>query len=203
MKALAELLPLIAFFVGYQAGGDDIFAATAALMVSAPAMLVVLKVAGHPIEPFHRATVLMILLFGGLTLALRESAFIQWKPTVLYLAFAIALFVSARFLSKNLVRMLLNRMLELEERDWGTLSDMWSAFFLFMAALNAALVLGLEEATWVTVRTFGYPTLTLVFCLAQGVFIHLRMVRAKSAGGASRPHASAESAAQTPPGPTR
>lgn len=201
MKALAELLPLVAFFVGYQLG--DIFTATAALMVSAPAMLVVLKLSGHPVEAFHRATVVMILLFGGLTLVLRESAFIQWKPTVLYLTFAVALFVSARFLSKNLIRMLLARLLEMTDRDWALLSHMWSAFFVFMAALNAALVLGIDESTWVTVRTFGYPGITLVFCLAQGVFIHSRAVRARSEASSPPPLSSAGTAADPPPGPQR
>ena len=45
------------------------------------------------LQPMQKATLVLILLFGTLTLLLHDERFIKWKPTVLYGAMAIALAV--------------------------------------------------------------------------------------------------------------
>ncbi len=172
MKLLAELLPLAAFFTGYQIG--DIFVATMCLMAAAPVTLILLKLGGHPIETVHKATFAMILVFGGLTLAFDNKAFIQWKTTFLNFGLAAALLVSVHVLSKNPIRAVCPKKMKMDERGWLTLAHIWVGFFAFMGALNTALIHLVSEQAWVNAKTFAYPGLSLVFCILQGIFIYRR-----------------------------
>jgi len=158
-RALIDLLPIAAFFIGYQYGG--IFFATGAIMAGMAVQLLLIRLTGRSIEGPYLAGFVLVLLFGTLTLVLRDGAFIQWKTTVINLGFAAALVVSHKLLSRNLVRMALSKVMTMSDADWGTFSHLLALSFLFMAALNTALVLLISEETWVTIKTFGYPVLSL------------------------------------------
>ncbi len=54
------------------------------------------------LQAMQKATLVLILLFGTLTLALHDDRFIKWKPTVLYGAMAIALAVALWALQEEL-----------------------------------------------------------------------------------------------------
>eukprot|EP01041_Mallomonas_annulata_P036703 gene36703-59852_t len=88
------------------------------------------------LQAMQKATLVLILLFGTLTLALHDDRFIKWKPTVLYGAMALALAVALWALKKNFLKMLLGQQLELPERIWGRLNVAWIGYCLFMAIIN-------------------------------------------------------------------
>jgi intracellular septation protein len=48
---------------------------------------------------------------------------------------------------------------------------MWVVFFLVAGALNIFVAYRFDEATWVNFKLFGLMGLTLLFALAQGVWI--------------------------------
>src|ERR1051326_1189354 len=89
MRLGLDLGPLLIFFVIFQLGG--IFAATGAFML---AVLVALG-AGYAVErrlsPIPLFTAVLVLVFGGLTLYLKNDTFIKMKPTVLYAIFGLTL----------------------------------------------------------------------------------------------------------------
>ena len=89
MKLLFDLFPVILFFAAFKLG--DIYLATGIAILASIAQIGWLKIARRPVEPMQWAGLVIIVVFGGLTLILRDETFIKWKPTVLYVSLAAAL----------------------------------------------------------------------------------------------------------------
>jgi intracellular septation protein A len=70
---------------------------------------------GRKIDTMLWVSLVIITVFGGMTLALHDETFIKWKPTVLYWAFAAVLLGGTLFFKKNLMRTLLAEQMELPE----------------------------------------------------------------------------------------
>ncbi len=85
MSLLVDYFPLILFFGTYKFYG--IFAATAVAIGASIVQLVYMRLF-KKIGVIHWLSLAIIVIFGGATLISRDPAFIQWKPSVLYLAFA-------------------------------------------------------------------------------------------------------------------
>jgi intracellular septation protein len=51
---------------------------------------------------------------------------------------------------------------------------MWIVFFVVEGALNLYVAYNFDEATWVNFKLFGLMGITLLFALAQGVWISRR-----------------------------
>ena len=103
MQALAELAPLVAFFVTYSLRG--LYAATGVLMVAMLALLAFDWLRHRRIPPLHALSALLVLVLGGATLLLHNRLFIQWKPTVLFwvvsTAFVASFWVGERTLTQR------------------------------------------------------------------------------------------------------
>ncbi|MCB1727864.1 MAG: septation protein IspZ, partial [Gammaproteobacteria bacterium] len=80
MKILADLFPVILFFIAYQL--FDIYIATQVAIAAAAVQVVYNRLRYGKVETMHWVTLGLLVLFGGLTLALRDPTFIKWKPTV-------------------------------------------------------------------------------------------------------------------------
>ena len=111
MKALLDFLPAIAFFIGFKLG--DIYLATKIGIGVTVALVVFMKFTKQTITPLLWMSLIVIVVFGGLTIALHDENFIKWKPTVLYSLSATALLVWLFFFKKNLLQWLLGAQLQL------------------------------------------------------------------------------------------
>src|SRR3954464_8634013 len=89
MKFLFDLFPVAFFFVAIQIW--DIFVATAVAIAASSGQVGWLLVRKKKVEPMLWASLAIILVFGGLTLYLRDKTFILWKPKVLYWLFGVVL----------------------------------------------------------------------------------------------------------------
>ena len=77
-----------------QPGAADvtrIIYATVALMIATPVSLIASQILLKRIPVMPLVTGVFVLIFGGLTIYLRDPTFIKIKPTILYLLFAGAL----------------------------------------------------------------------------------------------------------------
>jgi intracellular septation protein len=54
---------------------------------------------------------------------------------------------------------------------WRRMNLVWVAFFVVLGALNLYVVANFSMETWVNFKVFGIMGLTLVFALAQGVYL--------------------------------
>ena len=89
MKFLFDLFPVILFFIAFKFGG--IYPATAVLMAATVLQTGIVYALEKKLPAMQKATLVLILLFGALTLIYRDQRFLQWKFTILHGGFALVL----------------------------------------------------------------------------------------------------------------
>lgn len=174
MKILLDFLPVIVFFVVYKMTGDIILA-TAVLIPATLAQMAYTWFKQHRIEKMQLVTLVLVVLLGGATIIFHDKAFIQWKPTIVNWLFGVA-FLGSHFIgSKTVVQRLMENSIELAQQTWRRLNMGWVVFFAAMGIINLIVAYRFSEDTWVNFKLFGMLGLTLVFILAQGVYISRHM----------------------------
>jgi intracellular septation protein len=168
MKLILDFFPILLFFGAFKL--YDIYTATGVLMAGTVIQMAIIWFTERKLLPMQKATLVLILLFGSLTLALHDDRFIKWKPTVLYGAMAVALAVALWGFKKNFLKMLLGAQLELPTNIWGRLNVAWIAYCVFMAALNGYVAAYFSTEAWVNFKLWGY-VFPIVFLVAQGLYI--------------------------------
>jgi intracellular septation protein len=168
MKLLFDLFPVLLFFIAFQFWG--IFVATAVAIAASCAQIGWLALRGRKIDKMLWTSLALVVVFGGLTLLLRDKTFIQWKPTVLYWLFG-AVLAGGALGGRNLVRSMLSEQVQLPERVWARLNWSWVAFFAFMGAANLYVAYHFSESAWVNFKLFGGMGLMLAFVLAQAALL--------------------------------
>jgi len=117
-----------------------------------------------PIMPV--VTAVIVLIFGGLTLALHNDLFIKIKPTIIYALFGAVLCGGLAF-DKPLLGVLFDTLFHLTEEGWRKLTLRWALFFFALAVLNEIVWRNVSTDTWVTFKAFGVIPLTFLFAALQ------------------------------------
>ncbi len=177
MKFLFDLFPIILFFIAFKVA--DIYTATIVAMVATIGQILWVYYRHRKIDAMQWVSLVMIIVFGSLTIFLHDKTFIQLKPTALYWLFSSALLVSAHFFNKNWIQVLMGKQIQLKtERSysvWHQLNHAWALFFFFMGALNLYIAFEFSEETWVNFKLFGSTGLLIVFVIIQGVWLSKHM----------------------------
>lgn len=169
MNFLMEFLPLLVFFLVYKFQG--IFWATGALMLATAVQMLVTYLQTRSIPKKQWVFFLMILVFGGLTIALQDELFIMWKPSLVYLIFATVLLVT-QAMNKPALKGLLGSAMELPEPIWKRLNLAWAAFFLASAAANLYVAYSFSQDIWVNFKVFGMTGATLLFTVLTIIYVY-------------------------------
>lgn len=195
-RFLLEIGPLAVFFFTYVGWGyvfpapdpmppgevaDSLIAATAVLMVAVVVSLALSYKWERRVPLMPLVTAVMVLIFGGLTIILRDAIFIKMKPTIVNSLFAAALFVGLAF-NKSFLHPLLGHTLALSRIGWRILTWRWAFFFVFLAILNEVIWRNFSEAFWVSFKAWGMFPLTLVFALSQVPLIQRHAAEAPQQG---------------------
>jgi intracellular septation protein len=167
MQLLADYFPLVLFFVAFKLAG--IWVATAVAIVASIVQIAYFHWKGK-VSPIHWISLVVIVVFGGATLILQDETFIKWKPTVLYLVFALVLAVGKLAYRRDLLSYLMKE-ITLPPTVWTRLTWSWVAFFVAMAAANWYVAFHFTTETWVNFKVWGGIGLFLLFALAQGVVL--------------------------------
>ncbi len=169
MKLLTDFLPIVLFFIAYEAW--DIYVATAVAIAASAIQIAWTLLRGRKVEPMQWATMLIIAVFGGMTLFFRDETFIKWKPTVVYALFAIGLVVARHAMGRNLIRAMMEKQVRLPAPAWASLNWVWVGFFCCMAVLNIVVAYSFSTDLWVQFKLFGTLGLTVLFIIAQALWI--------------------------------
>jgi intracellular septation protein len=184
MQLLFDFLPVIAFFAAYKLA--DIYVATLVLIVAVVLQSLVQWLQTRKLKPMHLVSAGLVLVFGGLTLAIHDKTFIMWKPTIVNWLFA-AGFLASQFRpfgGKPLVQRLMTSAeagIDLSEASWRHLNLMWICYFVVLGIANLYVFRNFDEATWVNFKLFGMLGLTLLFIVVQGMWISSRAQQGKAA----------------------
>jgi intracellular septation protein len=169
MKFLFDFFPLVLFFVAFQL--YDVYVATAVAIVATFAQIGWLKLRRRKVDTMLWVSLAIIVVFGGLTLALHDETFIKWKPTVLYWISGVVLAVSELGFRRNLIRAMLGAQVQMPDFAWRRLNWSWVVFFVLMGAANLYVAFTFPLATWVKVKVFGGMGMLLLFVLLQAVYL--------------------------------
>ena len=164
LKLAIELGPLLVFFGTNAAAG--VYAGTAAFMAATIVSLVVAWFAYHKVPIMPLVSGVIVLVFGGLTLYLRDETFIKLKPTIVYTLFA-ALLGAGLVWKKPVLELLFGAAFTLTEEGWRKLTLRWGLFFAVMAVVNELVWRNVSTNTWVSFKAFGFLPLTFLFAVLQ------------------------------------
>jgi intracellular septation protein len=164
LKLAIELGPLLVFFGTNAAAG--IYAGTAAFMAATLVSLVAAWFSYHKLPIMPIVSGVIVLVFGGLTLYLRDETFIKLKPTIVYTMFA-ALLAAGLLWKKPMLEFLFGPVFTLTEEGWRKLTIRWALFFAVMAVVNELVWRNVSTDAWVSFKAFGFLPLTFLFAIAQ------------------------------------
>jgi intracellular septation protein len=194
MKLLFDLFPVILFFVTFKYYGSNpegaadllgsllgsavldvkqapILLATVVVIVATMAQIAWVHFRHGKVDKMLWISLVLVTVFGGMTLIFQDETFIKWKPTILYWVFAGTMAFSALVLKKNPIKAMLGEQMTLPEPVWDKVNLSWIAFFLFMGALNLIVAFNFSTDIWVDFKLFGGMGLLLLFVLGQGLML--------------------------------
>ena len=168
-KFLFDFFPLVLFFIAFEL--YDVYVATAVAIAATFGQIGWLKLRRRKVDTMLWVSLAIIVVFGGLTLALHDETFIKWKPTVLYWISGAVLAVSELGFRRNLIRAMLGAQVQMPDFAWRRLNWSWVVFFALMGAANLWVAFTFPLATWVKVKVFGGMGMLLLFVLLQAVYL--------------------------------
>ena len=176
-KMAIDFGPLLIFFavnlksVGAMLGAtseiDRAIYATSAFMLATAVSIVVSKVKTGHVSAMLWVTGVIVLVFGALTIYLRDERFIQIKPTAVYATFAAVLFFGL-FTGRPILKAMLEAGFPtMTDEGWRVLTRNWAWFFVGMTALNEIVRAAVTFDQWLLFKVWGATALSFLYALAQ------------------------------------
>jgi intracellular septation protein len=127
-------------------------------------------------------TGVVVLVFGALTVYLRDERFIQVKPSLVYAVLSGTLFFGL-WTGRPLLRTVLESGFPaLKPEGWRKLTRNFAWFFAAMVAINEAARQVLSFDAWVTFKVWGVTAISFAF-----IFTQMPMLMRYSDGGQEPP----------------
>lgn len=169
MKFLFDFFPILLFFIAYKL--YNIYVATTVAIIAAFAQSGLFWIKHRRFEKMHLITLALIVVFGGATLIFHDEMFIKWKPSVLDWLFGVV-FIGSQFIGeKTLVERMMGGNVSLPTAVWNKLNFSWGLFWLALGFANLYVVYHFNTNTWVNFKLFGTLGLTVVFVIAQSIYL--------------------------------
>ena len=184
MKFLFDFFPILLFFTAYKYA--DIYVATGVAIAASIIQVGYSWFKHHRVETMQWITLVLIIVFGGATLYLKDEMFIKWKPTVLNWMFAAAFLGSQYIGKKSIAERMLAENISLPQHVWTRVNWSWVTFFTILGCANLYVVYNFDTDTWVNFKLFGMMGLTILFVLLQAVYLS-RYVKPEPESTGSKP----------------
>ena len=177
LKAGLEFGPLILFFVVFMRlrdktltiAGTEYSGFIVATLVFIPVLvlstLALWRLTGK-LAPMQIATLVLVVVFGGLSVWLNDPKFFKMKPTIIYLIFA-GLLAFSLIRGRNWLELVMSEALPMRPEGWRILTLRMVLLFLGLAAANEIVWRSMSETAWVNFKTFGLPAIMVVFFIAN------------------------------------
>ena len=177
VKLLLEMGPIVLFFVAYMRMKENVYTISGTeydgfILVTAGFVLLLIATTGllwfltGKLSRMQIATLVMVVLFGGMTVWLNDDRFIKMKPTMIYLLFGATLgFGLLR--GSSYLQYVMEGMMPLQDAGWMILTKRLMIFFFGLAILNELIWRTSSTETWVYFKTFGLTLAMFGFFMTQ------------------------------------
>lgn len=178
LKLALDMGPILAFFVGYLLLRDRTFTIGGAeysgfivvtacfIPLLALTTFVLWRLTGT-LSKMQVVTLVLVIVFGGMTVWLNDERFFKMKPTIIYALFAGVLgFGLLR--GRSYMQLVMDEMLPMTHEGWMILTKRVTAFFVLLAVLNEAIWRTMSTDAWVNFKTFGLTIGLFAFFMLQG-----------------------------------
>lgn len=193
VKTVLEYGPLIAFFVAYLRLKDRVFtfggteydgfivvtAAFVPLLIATTAAMWALT---GKLSRMQVMTVVLVTVFGGLSVWLNDDRFFKMKPTMIYLLFGGILGVGL-LRGQSYLKFVMEEMMPLQDTGWMILTRRLTFFFIGLAVLNEVIWRTSSTETWVYFKTFGLTLAIFGFFMFQGKLFQTYAIDTDEADG--------------------
>ncbi|CAM4157270.1 inner membrane-spanning protein YciB [Palleronia rufa] len=178
LKTVLELGPIAAFFVAYlllrdrtyMVAGTEYsgFVLITAGFVPLLALCTFLlwQLTGE-LSKMQIVTLVLVVVFGALTVWFNDERFFKMKPTLIYLIFGAILGVGL-LRGKSYLRSVMGDAVPLDGTGWMILTRRFCALFFGLALLNEVVWRTMSTDAWVNFKTFGLTAAIFVFFILQG-----------------------------------
>jgi intracellular septation protein len=178
LKLVLDLGPVLVFFVAYLLVRDQtfIFNGTeykAFVLVTAGFVPLILlstfllwRLTGK-VSKMQIATLVLVVIFGGLTVWFNDDRFFKMKPTFIYALFAGALGIGL-LRGQSWLEYMMDGMIPLQPQGWMILTKRLALFFATLAVANEIIWRNMSTDAWVNFKTFALPLALFAFFMAQG-----------------------------------
>lgn len=177
MKNLLEYGPLAIFFIAFYLLKDQdvvVFGQTYSGFIAATGIFVPVLVLATfigwllsgEISRMQVVTVVLVVVFGGLSVALNDERFFKIKPTIIYLIFA-AIMGFGLLRGTSYMETVLGQSLKMSHEGWMILARRITLFFLALALANELVWRTQSTETWVYFKTFGLSLAMFAFLISQ------------------------------------
>ena len=169
MKMLFDFFPIILFFIAFKT--YDIYVATITAIVATFIQVTLFWLKHRRFEKMHVITLVLITVFGGITVYLQNPLYIKWKTTILEWVFALVFIASQYIGDRNIVERMMGSAISAPAHIWKKLNFAWAGFFTLVGFVNLYIIYNFDTDTWVDFKTFGMLGMTIVFVILQGVYM--------------------------------
>lgn len=178
LKLALELGPVLAFFVAYGRMKDQVFTVLGTdysgfIVVTALFIPVLILTTGilwaltGTLSRMQIATLVLVVVFGGLSVWFNDKQFFKMKPTIIYLLFAAILGVGL-LRGQSYLKVVMDQAFPMQPAGWMILTRRVALFFAGLAIANEVVWRTMTDETWVTFKTFGLTAALFAFFMAQG-----------------------------------
>lgn len=176
-KMALDLGPILAFFAGYMLLRDKSFliagneysgfiVVTAAFIpLLALTTFLIWRLTGK-VSKMQLMTLVLVAVFGGLTVWLNDERFFKMKPTMIYGIFA-GLLGFGLLRGQSYLQLVMEEMLPMTRTGWMILTRRVTGFFVALAILNEVIWRNFSTDAWVNFKTFGLTLGVFIFFMAQ------------------------------------
>lgn len=177
LKLALDMGPILAFFAGYIAMRDRSFQIAGAeysgfivvtalfIPLLAATTFLIYRLTGK-VSKMQLMTLVLVVIFGGLTVWLNDERFFKMKPTMIYTLFA-GILGWGLLRGQSYLQLVMEEVLPMQPEGWMILTRRVTLFFLGLALLNEIVWRSMSTDAWVNFKTFGLTIGVFAFFMAQ------------------------------------
>ena len=177
LTSLLEIGPVIIFFLIFvwrrgetiMIGGHEYSSLIQATAIFVPLMILSTFIGwflnGY-VSKVQVLTLVLVVVFGALTVFLNDEKFFKMKPTIIYLLFG-GVITFGHIRGHDYIHSLMGDRIPMSVTGWAIVSKRLAAFFFALAVLNEFVWRTQTSDTWVYFKTFGLSGAIIFFIVLQ------------------------------------